>query len=184
MAQSKVFYGRTLLVVAGLTERHWDAALREIDAHQPKHYVEGVALVDCRDYIKNDPHLSKDHHYPNQVCKSDGFEDAVKAVLKFAARDAHWVVVVGCTRGKHRSPVVAAFAREILSSVGLDIKVVELQLVQEFLLEKVLKNACEWVHCASVFHPIDSYSFVDLESITNASIQSKLAHLKKPYRPD
>ena len=97
MAQSKMFYGRTLLVVAGLTERHWDAAVREVDAHQPRHYREGVALVDCRDYIPNDPHHSKDRNYPNQVCKSDGFEDAVRVVLNIVTVDGHSVVVVGCT---------------------------------------------------------------------------------------
>ena len=61
------------------------------------------------------------------VCSEQNFGEAIRERIGRALEVG--VVVVKCRRGKHRSPVVAAFAAEILSEVmHFDVKVMEATL--------------------------------------------------------
>jgi len=89
------------------------------------------------DVPRNDmPHDPADQTWKSMntvdsVASQPGFIESITKVVE-AAFD-HPLLVVGCRRGKHRSPVVAAGAAEILQHIGFSVAIVELELVQPFL---------------------------------------------------
>ena len=86
-------------------------------------------IIDVRDHLPHDPDTrskgkkgkkgkgkGKSYSSPNlidEVASQSGFPDAVLRVVDAAGTDSELtLVVVGCTRGKHRSPVVAQVSPE------------------------------------------------------------------------
>jgi len=67
----------------------------------------------------------------DSVASQPGFIESITKVVEAAFDNP--VLVVGCRRGRHRSPVVAVGAAEILQGLGFSVAIVELELVQPFL---------------------------------------------------
>ena len=142
MSVSAVMRGRVAIIVAGQSEYHHKTLMRIVGKQ--------VAYVDCCEFLPRDPQAQRDYNYINSVATQSGFTDALTAAVDLAAGGAR-LIVVACRRGKHRSPVVGAATREVLVMLGFSVTVVELQLIQPFLLERMLLAVVDWSNSARIF---------------------------------
>jgi hypothetical protein len=122
----------------------------------------GFADIDVTELLPRDPGMgsgkgSKKGDHPqlvDDVVGQTGFEDAVKAVVAAtrtaASFDEHRSVLVKCRRGKHRSPVVAAVAGEVLNARNVEVRIVELALCKYWLISPMVANLLLWAN-----HSID-----------------------------
>jgi hypothetical protein len=84
----------------------------------------------------------------DDVISQEHFEAAVNAVVAAtrteAIDSAPRSVLVVCRRGRHRSPVVGAVAREVLMQRGVEVHIVELALCKYFLIGQMFANLFLW----------------------------------------
>ncbi len=75
----------------------------------------------------------------DSVCTQHGFQKSIEVIVDTCMELN--LTVVGCKAGKHRSPVCAACASEVLQAIGYSVAVVEIYLVQPFLVQATLMAA-------------------------------------------
>ena len=88
------------------------------------------------------------------------------------------LVKPGCTAGRHRSPVVAATAREQLVALGYAVAVLEVNLVQPDLIHDMLMLSEDWAAGrAMVMDFANSYSNFMMSSLARDDLQHKFTEI-------
>ena len=170
--------GRVLLMVVGFDQQHW-SQIKKFFSPDPD------TVVDVTIAIPHDPHdkVWKTMSTVDSVIRQTGFPNAVKAVLTCARKAG--ISIVGCRRGKHRSPVVGGTGREILMSEGYSVMVLEVNLVQPELIQQVIAAALDWqsekrlqVDLPSSYSLFQMWQLVERqESITNLQTLGFTGHV-------
>ena len=147
---------RILILVVGFDQSHWQKCPRSPVWQQ---------IVDVRQQLPQDPAdeveddtgkgkgkgKSKSKGKGKEarpscvdsVAVQPGFVQCVLDCVQIAHTDQR--IVIGCRRGKHRSPVVAACVRELLSMCGYAVGVIECGLCQLEMVVPLVNLAEDWV---------------------------------------
>lgn len=122
-------------------------------------------MVDVRTYLPTDPHFKKgEHDVFNSVAIQDRFAEVCHVVSDAAC--ANGISIVGCTRGRHRSTTVARVAKERIKMSIHDVEILELNLLQPFMIERTVEAA------------------LDLRRLCGVNVVGRnvlLAHLSQPH---
>ena len=110
------------------------------------------------------------NNYVDQVAEKDGFAQAVMEVVD-AFMNSDDLATVACSKGKHRSPVVAAVAGNVLRRVGVDVAVFELALAWRFTVQFHLEELAAWLRgeLDEVSPPSSYASFGSLVGVAESS---------------
>ena len=152
--------GRVIIYVAGMWQGHYEdfkaTGLPE---------ATGMKVINCMKTMPHDPASKFDEKgLVDSVAGQSGFVETVQQVVRTC--DEQGRALVCCKAGKHRSPVVAAAAREKLIQLGHTVIVFELNMIQrEFIV--VFTAMCEdWVTMKRLTLEMPShYSNLHLEDL-------------------
>ena len=109
--------GRVVIFVVGFEARDW----HQHSFGSPEH------TVDVRRWMPRDPAARQQFRKQSLVdyiVSQDGFVAATAAAVQCCVKHAR--CICGCKAGNHRSPVVAALAREVLLAMGHNVAIMEL----------------------------------------------------------
>ena len=127
MASSKML-GRVVIFVVGFEQPHWRCMKESLPA---------VPRIDVRSWLPWDPeHADRSLTCTDSVVSQDRFHETVFEVVMIAKQSNK--LIVGCKRGKHRSPVTAVGAKEILMHLGYSVAIMEMNLVQPDLIKSMI----------------------------------------------
>ena len=143
--------GRKVIYVGGKEQQSWTDAREMLPSD--------VLVVDVTEAIPHDPAggygrrkgkgkgkgkgSGPQMRTVDTVCRAEGFPQAVEAVL-IATRQSNKTACL-CNWGVHRSPVVAAAAREVLIEEGHSVIIVEISKLQKDYVREVIAVAEDWV---------------------------------------
>ena len=143
--------GRKVIYVGGKEQQSWADAREMLGSD--------VLFVDVTEAIPHDPAggygrrkgkgkgkgkgSGSQMRTVDTVCRAEGFPQAVEAVL-IATRQSNKTACL-CNWGVHRSPVVAAAAREVLIGEGHSVIIVEISKLQKDYVREVIAVAEDWV---------------------------------------
>ena len=147
---------RILILVVGFDQSHWQKCPRSPVWQQ---------IVDVRQQLPQDPadevedDTGKGKGKGKSKSKGKGKEARPSCVDSVAVQPGfvqcvldcvqiahtHQRIVIGCRRGKHRSPVVAACVRELLALCGYAVGVIECGLCQLEMVVPLVNLAEDWV---------------------------------------
>lgn len=120
--------GRVVIFVVGFEQPHWKSI---------KDSLSTAPRVDVRSWLPWDPdNADRSLCCTDSVVSQDRFHDVVFEAVSLAKQSNK--LIVGCKRGKHRSPVVATAAKEILMYLGYSVAIVEMNIVQMDLLKSMI----------------------------------------------
>ena len=123
---------RIAIVAVGYEQQHW----RNI-----QDMFDGSDWVDLRTSMPRDlegkARFKPDMNFVDDVAQSPSFFDAVHETVGKAIVCTS-VLPVGCKAGRHRAPTIARASQDILMKLGYSVVVVEMALVQLFLVRDVI----------------------------------------------
>lgn len=104
-------------------------------------HIGGHPRIDLCKRLPRDPADRKAHlTCVDSVMKQDGFPEAIESIIRLAMESNR--VVVGCSKGIHRSPVGAAVGKELLQRMGYSVAIIEYTICQPDIM-KALTFAAE-----------------------------------------
>ena len=148
---------RVFVIVAGLAN--------------PRKHIPDVPTSDVRRFLPNDPAQARlSGSLVDNIVRQEGFFAAVMSAF-WMAKGSCPCVVIGCTRGVHRSPVVAAAAAELLRIEGYDVRVMEVPMVTmaEYRV-RIINDGIVWSQGgSSEFTSVSPFNDVSLSDLVTTN---------------